>query len=121
MRGMRAVQFAILIAMFLIAGPRVRGQVSDPQLRAAIESEYPAIVTAEPWDRIRLLREYSYRHTAYATSVSTAAYAAGDTLVWSVVGGTTTLGDGYAFFDSANGGQVCGGISLMLMKLYQLY
>jgi hypothetical protein len=97
------------------------GTVSDSELRARVEFEYPEVVNADDWDRIRLLREYSYRHTAYVTLSGTISDELGFQNLQDVFDGLKSLGDGYAFFDDANGGVLCAGAAWMLMRLHQLF
>ena len=79
------------LALVLVLVPHVAGVTTDAQLIQRVENEYPGIINADDWTKVRILREFSYRHTAYATNVSTQGYAAGEQNITNVYNGTTTL------------------------------
>jgi hypothetical protein len=96
--------------------------LSDADLRNWVEQEYPALKTSiEDWTRVQVLREFSYRHTAAAMSVTCRAYEAGAQNVEAVLNGRKSLGDGFQFFEQNGGGVVGGHMAQMLAMLYRLF
>jgi hypothetical protein len=78
---------------------------------ARVYGEYPELDPSSPsfralndWDRVTRLRDYSYRHTAFAATTDQASYRAGTEMVRQVSDGKSTLADAYKFFDEARGG-----------------
>lgn len=81
------------------------------RLAARVYGEYPELDPSSPsfralndWDKVTRLRDYSYRHTAFAATTNQAAYRAGTEMVRQVTDGKSTLADAYKFFDEARGG-----------------
>lgn len=115
------VLISLVLAMVVVPSAcMVHAAVTDAQLKQKIEAEYPAINSADDWEKIQILREYSYKHTNYANNVSASSYYAGAANV-DAVGSTKTLGDAYEWFDNDNGGVVCGGTANMCRYLFALY
>jgi hypothetical protein len=99
---------------------------SDAQLRTRLEAEYPELNPRGPndqqlddWGKVVRLREFSYRHTAYANNVESDSYRAGAAMVEQVLGGRKSLAEAYEFFDAGNGGVVCGGTATLLCQLFR--
>ena len=98
---------------------------ASQRLAAQLYAEYPELdpsnrqsQTVDDWQRVIRLRDFSYRHTAYANAVNSDAYRAGSQMVERVRDRTASLADAYAFFDAGQGGVVCGDSAEMLRQLY---
>lgn len=81
------------------------------RLAIRVYGEYPELDPSSPafrelkdWDKVTRLRDYSYRHTAFAATTNQAAFRAGSEMVRQMTDGKSTLADAYKFFDEARGG-----------------
>lgn len=70
------------------------------------------------WDKVVRLRDFSYRHTAFAGWPCHDARRSGAAMVRKVQEGKATLADAYQFFDEARGGVTCREAAELLQLLY---
>lgn len=96
------------------------GRVADK-----LYAEYPELDPAsdtfrklDDWEKVTRLRDFAYRHTAFANNRQQMAYRAGALMVQQVVDGHATLADAYDFFDRAQGGVLSGEAAELLQRLY---
>jgi len=95
-------------------------------LRRRVFAEYPRLdpqhpqhATLSEWDRVCMLRDFSYRHTNYANQVNGESYRRGKEEVERLYGHVGTLEEIYTFFEHDGGGVVCGHAALVLERLYR--
>lgn len=95
------------------------------RLAVRLRGEYPELTPETPefrelgdWEKVIRLRDFSYRHTAFACSPDSAAHQAAAEMVRSVVDGKATVADAYEFFDRACGGATSGEAAQLLQRLY---
>jgi hypothetical protein len=101
------------------------GSLASDGLAQLLYTEYPELNSNNPtyrlsdWEKVNRLREFSYRCTAFANSLETAAYRAGAAMVDKVIDGDADLVEAYQFFDEKKGGVLCGHAAEMLHLLYE--
>jgi hypothetical protein len=83
-----------------------------------LDPQSPSFRELDDWGKVTRLREFSYRHTAFAAAPNQVAYLAGADMLDQVRKGTATLGDAYEFFDRAQGGVQCREAAELLQRLY---
>ena len=124
----RPVSWALVLIGWALPLAAWAGAVTDEQLKAKIYAEYPKLAPMSKsyaelsdWDKVRMLLDYSYRHTRYACATSSDAYRAGAAKANDMRRGKLTLGDAYDFFDGDHGGVICGGAAHMCRHLFELF
>ena len=86
---------------------------SEAELRAQVLAEHPELAgEVDDWEAVQALRSFAYTHTDTVVNVSSALYT-------SVSGWDAPTA--YAWFDADLGGVVCGGTSLALVELYEMW
>ncbi|MDC0935957.1 hypothetical protein OAS39_06700 [Pirellulales bacterium] len=119
----RIPSWVAVVVLILATAAATRGE--DNLLRARVYAEYPALDPQHPrhdavsdWDRVCMLREFSYRHTSYSNNVDSNSYRAGAAVVDQMLEGQKSLAEVYDFFDQDRGGVVCGHTAHLLQRLY---
>ena len=113
----------VLLVLLQTAARTTCGE--DAVLRARVYSEYPLLDPNHPlhdgvsdWDEVCMLREFSYRHTAYSNRADSESCRAGVAEVELMLAGRKSLADVYEFFDQSKGGVLCGHAAHLLQRLY---
>jgi hypothetical protein len=107
------------------SAPIADGYLASDGLAELLYTEYPELDPSNTtdkltdWEKVNRLREFSYRHTAFANNLNTAAYRAGAAMVDKVIEGDAHLVEAYHFFDENKGGVLCGHAAEMLQLLYE--
>jgi hypothetical protein len=97
----------------------------DPELERRVYLAFPELDSntqrfqqLNDLDKVIRLREFSYRHTAFAADRNQKAYRAGTQMIDRVVAGKSTLAEAYDFFSHAQGGVLECEAAELLMRLY---
>jgi hypothetical protein len=116
---------AILPPVSAAAPAPIAQPAPDAKLFKRLYAEYPeldpgtsAYQALDDWSKVSRLREFSYRHTAFAAGPDQLAYRAGAEMIAKVVDGKATLADAYGFFDRAQGGVQDSEAAELLRRLY---
>ena len=125
------IALAVVVGLATVVFPKrdsSTAQASLSELRASVYKEYPRLdprarhsEQLDDWDKVRMLREYSHRHTCYVTSSQTAAYEAGMEIVSQQKSDRLSLKEAYESLSEGKGGVLCGGQAAMLRSLYHAF
>jgi len=122
-------RFAMLFASCaMLAAPAAWADEAVDRLKARVHAEYPRLdpqhgdyARLSEWDKVRMLREFSYRHTAYSNHVDSQSYKAGAAMADRVLRDKVSLTEAYEFFDQSHGGVVCGHAAALLQRLFTAF